>query len=212
MHVEAIWRYPVKSMAGEPLTTTEVRADGIPGDRIVHVEDERAYVVTSRTKPRLLLLRGALGTDGEPTVDGLPWRDPAVADRVVAAAGPRAHLVRYQELDRFDIHPLLVATDGAVAAFGHDVRRLRPNILIGGVAGLAERGWEGKRLRVGTAIIRAVQLRPRCVMTTYDPDTAAQDRGVFQHIRQAFDGKLALDCTVEEPGRLSVGDPVQLLP
>ena len=34
--------------------------------------------------------------------------------------------------------PLLVATDGAVAAFGRDVRRLRPNVLIGGVEGMDE--------------------------------------------------------------------------
>ena len=55
--------------------------------------------------------------------------------------------------ERFDILPLLVATDGAIAAFGHDARRLRPNVVIGGVEGLAERAWEGAVIGVGDAVI-----------------------------------------------------------
>jgi len=41
MRLSEIWRYPVKSLGGEPLTQAEVGYDGIPGDRVVHVEDER---------------------------------------------------------------------------------------------------------------------------------------------------------------------------
>jgi hypothetical protein len=51
---------------------------------------------------------------------------------------------RFQESPkRFDILPLLVCTDGAVSKFGRDVRRLRPNLMIGGVAAAAERRWTG---------------------------------------------------------------------
>ena len=57
------------------------------------------------------------------------------------AAGDDAWLEAHEGLERFDILPLLVATDGAVAMFGRDVRRLRPNILIGGVDGMAETLW-----------------------------------------------------------------------
>ena len=60
-----------------------------------------------------------------------------------AAVGSGAHLVRSDGADRFDVLPLLVATDGAIAALGRDRRRLRPNILLGGVVGLAEREWPG---------------------------------------------------------------------
>jgi len=41
---------------------------------------------------------------------------------------------------------MLVATDGRHRAFGYDGRRLRPNIGVGGVEGLAERDWPGKAL------------------------------------------------------------------
>ena len=41
MHVAELWRYPVKSLAGEPLDSAEITADGIPGDRVVQVYDAR---------------------------------------------------------------------------------------------------------------------------------------------------------------------------
>ena len=145
MHIAELWRYPVKSMAGEPLERADLRRDGILGDRVVHVEDGRGRVVTSRTKPRLLGHRATLGPDGEPLVDGRPWRSAEVARDVETAAGPGARLVRYDGVDRFDVLPLLIATDGALAVFGRDRRRLRPNNVIAGVTGLAERGWERDR-------------------------------------------------------------------
>lgn len=211
MWLAEIWRYPIKSMAGERLPRTTLSAQGLPGDRVVSVQDDRGNVVTSRARPRLLLHRGTLGPDGEPLVDGRAWWDPGVARDVEAAAGAGTHLVPDGSLDRFDVLPLLVATDGAIAAFGHDRRRLRPNLIIGGVSGLAERRWEGRRLRIGGALVEAVSLRRRCIMTTFDPDTAAQDVEVLKKIHREFGGRLALDCQVLEPGPIAEGDPVALI-
>lgn len=101
--------------------------------------------------------------------NGKPWREVDVRN----AAGPDARLVRDDGVERFDVLPLLVATDGAIAAFGYDGRRLRPNIVISGVNGLDERQWEGKILRTGEAVIGIQDLRERCIMTTFDPDTLA---------------------------------------
>ena len=109
--------------------------------------------------------------DGTVLVDGQPWDDPGVAAAVAAIAGEGAQIVPSLE-GVFDVLPLLVATDGAITAFGHDGRRLRPNLVIGGVPGLDERGWEGHRLRIGEVVIALADLRGRCVMTTYDPDLA----------------------------------------
>ena len=119
--------------------------------------------------------------------------------------------MRYDGPERFDVLPLLVATDGAIQALGHDRRRLRPNIVIGGVAGLAEREWEGRSLRAGPAIIGVHSLRARCVMTTFDPDTLEQDRAVLERIVREFDGRLALNCFVIRSGTISIGDPVELM-
>ena len=211
MNLQEIWRYPVKSMAGERLERADLRADGLAGDRILQVHDRFDRVVTSRSRPALLSHRATLDPTGEPLVDGRPWATPEVDRDVEAAAGPGSRLVREEGLDRFDILPLLVATDGAIAAFGHDRRRLRPNLVIGGVPGLAEREWEGRSLRVGSAVVELVDLRERCVMTTFDPDTQVQDVEVLRKIRREFGGRLALNARVVRPGTVAEGDPVELV-
>ena len=211
MRVAELWRYPVKSLAGEPLDSAEISADGIPGDRVVQVYDAKGRIVTARTAPRLLGLKATLGQTGKPLVNGHAWTAPEVAATIEAAAGAGARLVRDDAPGRFDVLPLLVATDGAINALGLDRRRFRPNILVAGVNGLAEREWPGRRAQVGEAIIGFKKLRGRCVMTTYDPDTIEQDPTVLRRIVQEMGGRLALDTYVVQGGRVAVGDPVDLL-
>jgi MOSC domain-containing protein len=211
MRVDQIWRYPVKSMAGERLEHAELRREGIPGDRTLYVVDAHGRVLTARNHPRLLGLRAAVDAEGEVLVDGAPWYDPRTEAAVRAAAGEDAQLVPASGSERFDILPLLVATDGSIHAFGHDLRRLRPNIVISGVEGLAERQWEGRLLAVGSAVIALADLRGRCIMTTLDPDTLEQDIGVYQRIRSRFGGRLALNAWAGREGRIEVGDEVALL-
>ena len=208
MWLAELWRYPVKSMGGERLQSAELVMAGLPGDRVVHVRAPNGRVVTSRSRPRLLGHHATLGADGEPLVDGRPWNEASVIRDVEAAAGPGTTLARFDGLERFDVLPLLVATDGAIAAFGRDGRRLRPNLVIGGVNGLREREWDGSRLRIGGALIGLDSLRGRCIMTTFDPDTLAQDREVLLDIHRRFGGKLALNAFVIEPGKIAVGDAV----
>jgi uncharacterized protein len=211
LKIAELWRYPVKSMAGEMVESTRLESLGMSGDRIVHIEDRYGRVITARTHPSLLGLHAILDIDGEPLVDGRHWTDPQVIKDVESVVGPGARLVRDESAARFDILPLLVATDGAVSCFGHDRRRLRPNILVGGVPGLAERGWPGSVLRIGTVLIGVRDLRGRCVMTTFDPDTLEQDRDVLRGIIQRFEGKLALNCYVIREGEIRVGDTVELI-
>lgn len=197
-------------MAGERLNRAEITSLGLAGDRVVQVYDRHGRIVTARTFPRLLRLRATLGSDGEPLVDGLPWNSTEVAQRVEAAVAPGAQMARFDGPERFDILPLLVCTDGAVSMFGRDVRRLRPNLLIGGVAAAAERRWTGATLRLPHADIGLADLRGRCVITTYDADTVEQDPGVLRDIVHRFAGRLCLNAQVLRPGSVEQGDSVVL--
>lgn len=212
MLIAELWRYPVKSLAGEQIDIADIHADGIVGDRRVLVYNEQTRrVITSRTHPKLLGLKSSLGRDGKAFVNGHPWNDSESEQAIITAAGPYARLAEWDGLERFDILPLLVATDGAIKEFGYDRRRLRPNIVIGGVEGLAEREWTGRQMRIGKVLIEFAQLRERCVMTTYDPDTQERDPAVLKHIVKKFDGTLALDTAVLQGGRIAVGDVAELV-
>jgi uncharacterized protein YcbX len=211
VQIAELWRYPVKSMAGERLDEAQLGPGGVPGDRLLYVVDERGEILSARTKPRLLGHRAALGEHGDVLIDGLPWRHPRVEEAIRAAAGPGARLVRAAGSERFDVLPLLVATDGAIERFGRDGRRLRPNVVVAGVDGFAERRWEWRCLAAGEAVIALADLRRRCIMTTWDPDTLEQDVEVLRDISARFDGTMALNAWTGRDGRIAVGDDVELL-
>ena len=208
MYVDALWRYPVKSLAGEQVNAAAIGPDGIGGDRIVRVVGPEG-LRTARRHYRLLGLRGALDADGRARVNGHPWDSAEALALVKEAAGSDAWLEASDPLDRFDVLPLLVATDGAVAAFGRDLRRLRPNIVIGGVDGLAEREWVDGELAIGDAILRIDSLRSRCHMVTIDPDTLRVNPDILRDTVRRFDNRLCLNAEVVVQSVIRVGDSVR---
>ena len=210
LYVSELWRYPVKTLAGERLETAVLGFHGIPGDRVVWVRGPEG-VRTARRHYRLLGLHGTLSRRDHPHIDGYPWESPDALVLIKGAAGGDAWVEVADADARFDVLPLLVATDGAVAAFGRDVRRLRPNIVIGGLQGLEERKWPGAELHIGTVVIRLDSLRGRCPMTTVDPDTLDRDPKVLKDIGRRFGGRLALNAEVIREGTVKLGDPATVV-
>ncbi len=94
----ALWRYPVKSLQGEQLTTGVVDADGLRGDRCWGIHDEASgKILTGRREPRLLDAAATLGEDGEPELvlpDGttLHGTGPATDAALSAWLGQRVTL------------------------------------------------------------------------------------------------------------------------
>src|SRR5215467_7413044 len=106
LHVAGLWRYPVKSLAGEPLKTALIGSGGIPGDRAVRVRGPEG-VRTSRRQYRLLGLHATSDLEGRPRIEGHPWDSPEALALIKAAAGDDARLEPWKGLDRFDVLPLL---------------------------------------------------------------------------------------------------------
>jgi len=52
--VQEIWRYPVKSMAGESLEAADLTEDGVVGDRTIQVRNAAGRIMTARTRPLIL--------------------------------------------------------------------------------------------------------------------------------------------------------------
>ena len=77
MLVGELWRYPVKSLQGEPLVSVDVGSAGVDGDRRLAVVDAESGVALSAKRYGELLLCQAW-TDGGRVVVGLP--DGSVGD------------------------------------------------------------------------------------------------------------------------------------
>src|SRR5215470_8431449 len=107
MWIVELWRYPVKSLAGERLTEADLQIGGIVGDRIYQVRRSDGRIVDARAHPKMLALHPSLARNGDLLIDGKRWNSHEIAQIVEdAAVGPGAHLERRQDSERFDVLPL----------------------------------------------------------------------------------------------------------
>lgn len=118
----------------------------------------------------------------------------------------------------FDCFPILVMTDASLAALqavaaesAIDVRRFRPNILVAAdEAGFVESDWQGKRLKLGEAELALTMPCPRCVMTTVGFHDLPRDTKIMRHLVKACQQEFGIYANVTKPGKIRVGDRVQL--
>ena len=209
LHIAGLWRYPVKSLAGERLAVAEVTANGVAGDRLVHVRGPEG-VRTSRRQFRLLGLHGTTAADGSPLVDGHAWNSdeargwsaarPATTPgsrRTTAPSGSTSCRCSSPPTARW--RRSAATCDGCGPTSSSAASRASPNA-------------SGRReLRIGEVVIALDSLRGRCPMTTVDPDTLARDPEVLKDIGRRFGGRLALNADVVRGGTIRVGDAVTLV-
>jgi hypothetical protein len=153
MHVSGLWRYPVKSMQGEPLESTVVDELGLQGDRQwALVDTATGLALTARRVPELLygvarlvdsdhieieLPDGSLTTDDKVLSD---WLHRSV--RLTRAASGRRG--RYEIAADFEDEAgsEWFQWDGPDGTF-HDSGRTRVSLLTTGSIGT----WDRRRFR-----------------------------------------------------------------
>jgi uncharacterized protein len=91
-------------------------------------------------------------------------------------------------------------------------RRFRANIWFSGAAPWAERGWVGKEIQVGGALLRITKGTVRCAATEVNPETATRDANPVEELRSLYGhAELGVHATVVEGGRFAVGDSIEVL-
>jgi MOSC domain-containing protein len=233
--VAGLFRYPVKSMGGEPLEAAALGWHGIDGDRRLafrRLDDRGGFPWLTATKlPELILFapqrRGPGGDRNLPThvrtPDGVEL--PIFGQELATEIGRRhgtpvemTHLSRgiFDEASISVIATSTVDEIAKLAAQPADVRRFRPNILIASVRSLPfeEDDWVGGVLSFGegSAAIGITNRDERCAMVNYDPDSARPAAEILKTIVRVRDNKAGVYGTVIRRGRIEVGQPVFVEP
>ena len=232
-HVEAIFRYPVKSMAGERVEVANMGWHGIDGDRRLALRrtQERSGFpwLTASKLPDLLLftpLRHEDSAQGDlPTHVRTPeGQEMAVFGEELAAEIERRHRAPVQMMHLRDgvfdeASVSVIATDtvreiGRAAGIGPDVRRFRPNIVLRllrpnpfeedkWLGGVLLFGEPGEGPRVSVTMRDA-----RCSMVTFDPDSGRSAPEVLKSVVRMNQNNAGIYGTVIRTGRLVTGQAV----
>jgi len=238
--VEALFRYPVKSMSGELLEVAELGWHGLDGDRRLafrRLDDRGGFPWLTATKlPELILFapqrRGPAVSADLPThvrtPDGKEYelRSDELREELSSQYGSDVELMNLNH-GIFDEACISVISLGTVHSVeresGRDVdlRRFRPNIVIetDGAAPFEEDRWVGRTLMFGegnssaapTAAIGVTMRDERCVMVNLDPDTAERDSEVMKTVVRMNDNYAGVYGTVIRAGELRVGQVVTLV-
>ncbi len=230
--IEALFRYPVKSMGGETLEAVDLGWHGLEGDRrlALHRMGERGGFpwLTASKLPELILFaptRRGPGDGHLPTHVRTPQgTELDVFGPELAAEISRRHgsPVEMLHLNRgiFDEASVSLITSTTVGEVGRladqrpDVRRFRPNVLISSTRAVPfeEDAWVGGVLRFGdgddAAIVSVTNRDERCAMVNFDPDSARATPEVMRAIVRSRDNRAGVYASVTRRGRVAVGQAV----
>lgn len=234
-HVEAIFRYAVKSMGGERLEVARLGWHGLDGDRRLafrRIDDRSGFPwLTAGKLPELLLFAPERGGDGAQgdlpthvrTPDGTAM--PVFGADLAAEVGRRHGApVQMMRLDHgiFDEACISVITldtvreIGRLAGRGADVRRFRPNIVVRALrsAPFQEDEWLGGVLSFGEGdegpAITVTMRDVRCAMVNFDPDSATTAPEMLKAVVRANQNNAGIYGTVIRTGGLAVGQNILL--
>ncbi len=236
--ISAIFRYPVKSMAGELLDVARLSWHGIEGDRRLafrRLDDTSGFPWLTASKLPELLLYKPFGRDSntaEPlpthvcTPDGKEYelRSDELREDVSSRYGSDVELMNLKH-GIFDEACLSVITLGTVHSVAResgrgvelcDLRRFRPNVVIETERAepFEEDRWVGQTLMFGEAnsgaAVRVTMRDERCVMVNLDPDTAERDSKVMKTVVRLNENYAGVYGTVVRAGELRAGQVVTL--
>jgi len=233
--IEAIFRYPVKSMRGEALDVATLGWHGLDCDRRLAFRrlDERGdFPWLSATKlPELILFtprwRGDRSADALPTHILTPDGEemPVFGEALAAEVGRRCRApVQMMQLRQglFDEASISVITSDTVAEVCRlagtraDVRRFRPNVLVRSTRGIPfeEDEWVGGALMFGAGddapTVAVTERDVRCAMLNFDPDDGSTAAEMLKEVVRVHQNTAGVYGTVTHIGRLAVGQAIVL--
>jgi uncharacterized protein YcbX len=233
--IQAIYRYPVKSMAGESLECTQLGWYGLEGDRrfaFRRVAEQGGFPwLTAGKLPELLLykpIRQGTSQDNNlpthvvtPTGKVLEMRSDELRDEIMHRYEADVELMHLKQgiFDEASVSLISLATSQKITdASGQapDIRRFRPNIVIdtGQSEPFSEDQWVGKTISFGDAedspAIQVTLRDKRCAMVNLHPDTAQSDAAVLKTVVKLNQFCAGVYGTVIRPGELVVGQRVYL--
>ncbi|WP_415719731.1 MOSC domain-containing protein [Roseibium alexandrii] len=227
MNIQSIWRFPVKSLLGEPLNAAFIDDRGLIGDRAYALADASGKLGSGKSNSHfqridnLLFLRAEtqanevhIGLPGE-KLEPISSRD--LPHRLSDFLGQPVTIVEDQDATHFDdgaVHIILSSEVKALQArsphLDLDPRRFRANLLLNTPDHMSAEDLLGRVLTIGDVRLKITHPTERCVMVTAKQDGLSTEPLILKAISQSFDVNFGLYASVLKPGRIEVGQEVEV--
>ena len=235
--VLGLWRYPVKSMGGEPVRSLRLDWRGVGGDRthaVLFDAKTGRRPLTAREAAGLLAFRASYpfapdaGLDPAhpppaqvttPEGEHLNWPDSRLRRRVEEHVG-RPVVLHRDERGIQDLgQSVLVTTEASRRALQAelggrpvDLRRFRPNVHLSVVGPpWIEHGWEGATMTFsGGVVLELLHPCVRCAIPNRDPDTQERWPGLLRHLAARHGTLFGINARVAVPGRIATSQGVEI--
>lgn len=227
--VKSLWRYPVKSMLGEPCRTLLIEDRGVVGDRLFAVRDEQGKFGSGKSTRRFVKIDGlfkfqAVYDGSIPVItfpDGKSVRgdDSFVHSELTKALNQPVTLIKEQSTRYFDTDSIHLITTASLDWLKSrlpdsviDERRFRPNIVIQTEGSeLVEQDWIGKTLRIGQGVMLEVtQPTKRCLMVNFAQPAIPEDNSIFTFIGREIDLIFGVYARAVTGGEVNYGEIVNI--
>lgn len=222
--VTALRRYPVKAMGGEELSTVDLDARGIVGDRWFAVTDGDGRLASGKDTRRFRR-RDAVFDYAARTVDGRvrirtvepggpEWAvdDLALAAELSATIGVPVTVQPERETPHQDAAGLSLVGSATLRWCAErfddvgDPRRLRANIVVSTDDPFVEESWVGQQVDIGSATIDVTERVVRCRTIDLAQDGVVPRGRWLAGLATDRDVRVAVYAEVVSPGRIRTGD------
>lgn len=221
-----VWRFPVKSMAGERLPSAEVDSRGLVGDREWAVYDEEGRLASGKRTNRFRRMDEVFSLaartvddhvevllpDGRQVVAGEGAADLALSDHFgeEVELAPEADIAHH---DAGQVSLVGTATLRELAAMCGldgpvDPRHLRANLVVETAEPFEEETWLGREVRVGGVALRVVERIERCRMVDLEQVGLPALEGLLRVVGAERALCAGVYADVVDPGAVSEGDQV----
>lgn len=219
MKVAELWRYPVKGLLGERITTATLDERGVVGDRgwaVVGRDGKLGSGKTTRRFRRMpnLFTMSARTDDGQVRVTVAGWtgdvEDPETARRVSHVVGEPVTLQPETGVRHHDEGALHLLTSSSLRWIDADVRRFRPNVLleVDGVGALEDE-WMDATVRIGEVVLRVTRRMPRCVVVALAQEDLPFEPALVSQLEERNDLCLGVVADVKTAGTMTVGQDAE---
>ena len=223
--VESLWRYPVKSLAGEQSDTFDINIRGVSGDRLYAISNSDGKFGSGKDTRRFRHIDGLFSLSAKMTgnevsikfPDGttLSENAPSINSMLSKTLGQSVTLTKEGEISHFDDGPIHILTTASLSLLreklpqsGVEPRRFRPNIVI--ASPLLEKELLGKIINMGAVSLRVTHPTERCRMIMIDQPGLEKRPDILKVVSQNFGLFFGVYAKVLSAGSVSVGDSVEI--